>query len=354
MTHRLLQIRHFDGLTLAEAAKRFEVPTSTYSSVERGVRPFTLNPSLVGYSLARIKQLPTMSTPLHRQRASVTEKIARANREQLRCAGELMSELRSLVEDAPTSVTKWIGTPTSSAEIDEIASEARYMLNVALDEPIGNLTSAVERAGICLTPIHNDPLGIATKPHRVDGLSSWVDGQPVIGINPDAPGDRYRMTLAHELGHLFMHKRPSDTCEDEAFLFASTFLVPTDRFLEHIDESSTIKDFTALKRVWGISIAAGIYRAHQMNMIDADRYRSLQMQMAKWRNKEPGEFEARPGRLLSRLVQVRDGVEPLAAELGISPGHIKRAIDWSTGPKLRSIKGDGLTAPSANVALKAL
>ena len=63
--------------------------------------------------------------------------------------------------------------------------------------PIQNLTAAAERAGICLIPIVGLP--------GIDGLSSWVNGVPVIGVSPNIPGDRFRFTLAHEIGHLLMH-----------------------------------------------------------------------------------------------------------------------------------------------------
>jgi Zn-dependent peptidase ImmA (M78 family) len=43
------------------------------------------------------------------------------------------------------------------------------------------------------------------------------------------PGDRERLTLAHEVGHVVMHHLPTEEDpEDEANLFAATFLMPAD------------------------------------------------------------------------------------------------------------------------------
>ena len=71
-------------------------------------------------------------------------------------------------------------------DITEYASEVRV---AALEQeecgPIKNLTAAAERAGICLIPI----VGLK----GIDGISSWVEGQPVIGLSIDnVPGDRFR------------------------------------------------------------------------------------------------------------------------------------------------------------------
>lgn len=350
--HRLLQLRYLDGLTAEEAAAGFDIAGSTYSAIERGTRSFTLDPSLIGYSVERIRSLPNMSEAMHRQRASVGERIIRSNKEQLRVAGELMLELRELVPKCPRISLTPIQPPRSLEDVEEAAMDARYMLGVGLDEPIMNLTSTLERAGVCLTPVADDPIGLSKSPKRVDGLSAWVAGeQPVIGVNPDAPGDRFRLTLAHEVGHLLMHQRPNDSTEDEAFLFASALLVPTERFDDAVPNRPTMKHFEALKSMWGISIAAGIYRAHQLGKLDDDRYRSLQMQMAKWRHKEPGSFDARPGRLLPKLIESCGGPTVVAARLGIAKRHINRTISWEQKPRLVAHAGGGQSRSASRAQL---
>lgn len=340
-THRLRQIRHLDGLNIAKAAEQFGVASSTYGAIERGSRAFTLDAARIGYSKERLCSLPQLSEPLHRQRASVGEKIIQSNKEQLRLAGELLLELRDREPKCPIVTIRRLESPRSHADIDAAAAEVRYMLGVGEDEPILNLTSAVERAGVCLTPVYDDPIRVSKSPKRVDGLSAWVDhtAQPVIGINPESSGDRFRLTLAHELGHLVMHRSPTECTEDEAFLFASVLLVPTEQFDELIPNRPMMRHFEALKRTWGVSIAAGVYRAHELGKLDDDRYRSLQMQMAKWRHREPGEFEPRLGRLLDRLIEHQGGPAIVASELGIAEDHIRRAISWTPRAKLHSLPG---------------
>lgn len=48
-------------------------------------------------------------------------------------------------------------------------------------------------------------------------------------MNVDAPADRVRHTLAHELGHMLLHTitlKSDEEMEDEADAFAGAFLLP--------------------------------------------------------------------------------------------------------------------------------
>ena len=50
---------------------------------------------------------------------------------------------------------------------------------------------------------------------------------PIVVLNSQQPADRQRYSLAHEIGHLVMHRLPSALMEDEANTFASALLMPT-------------------------------------------------------------------------------------------------------------------------------
>ena len=85
--------------------------------------------------------------------------------------------------------------------IDTTPAAAARMVRMQWNMPIGpvrNLVGWLEAAG-CL--IIEEPFGTP----RVDGMSQWIGGQPVIYVNAAAPTDRKRLTLAHELGHLVLH-----------------------------------------------------------------------------------------------------------------------------------------------------
>ena len=57
---------------------------------------------------------------------------------------------------------------------------------------------------------------------------------PLIFINKDLLQDRYRFTLAHELGHLIMHDIPHENMEDKK----------RDEFLELLLQTSEFKAST--------------------------------------------------------------------------------------------------------------
>uniref|UniRef100_UPI000A5CA4A8 ImmA/IrrE family metallo-endopeptidase n=1 Tax=Vibrio campbellii TaxID=680 RepID=UPI000A5CA4A8 len=66
----------------------------------------------------------------------------------------------------------------------------------------------------------------------IDAMSQRIDGMPVLFfVNVNAPADRLRHTLAHELGHMVLHTitfADDDEMEQEADAFAGAFLVPAD------------------------------------------------------------------------------------------------------------------------------
>lgn len=95
----------------------------------------------------------------------------------------------------------------------------------------------------------------------LSGLSYKVAGlPPLIFINKNQPVDRYRFTLAHELGHLVMHRAPTPTMEDEANAFAAELLMPASDIYNDLRNIS-IEKAAALKPFWRTSMAALFYRA---------------------------------------------------------------------------------------------
>jgi Zn-dependent peptidase ImmA (M78 family) len=289
------------------------------SAIESGLRPLTVDLSLLGYAEDRFT-LPDMSAPLHRQRADTTVGTMLRAKELLRLAGELYLELRARTKGTPTTTIERLSRPRSVEEIEELAVEVRFMLSQDEHGPIRNLTAAVERAGVCLVPIVGLP--------RIAGLSSWVNGVPVIGISPEMPGDRFRFSLAHELGHLLLHLRKDENTETDANRFAGAILIPQADFDDAMPERPFLKDFISLKSSWGMAVSALVYRAHELEHVDDKRYRALQIQMSKWRKQEPAEFAPAHGQLLPRLVETNGGIGTVSTDLGFNRKHVANVTDW--------------------------
>lgn len=320
---RLRAYRHLEIATQEDLAVLLGTTPQAVSSAEAGRRPLSADVSGTGYSLERFSCLPSMTEPLHRQRASTLVANTKRAKELLRLGGEVFLELSSRVERSPKMALDRIGPPMSLTNVEELAQEVRCgVLDQEETNPIRNLTSAVERAGICLVPI----AGLT----GIDGLSSWVDGQPVIGLDPTVPGDRFRFSMLHELGHLSMHRTKSDITEDEANRFAGAVLIPEAELEAALDSRmAPLRDFVHLKQRWGVSVAALVYRSRELGLIDDNRFRSLQIQMSKWRRQEPESFDAIPGGLLPKLVELAGGPERVGKQMGIKPSHIRELINWS-------------------------
>lgn len=318
--NRLRAYRSIEGLTQEQLGELLGVSGPTVSGLEMGRRePTPEDMARIGYALQRV-ELPDMSAPLHRQRASTKAPVKARAQELLRLAGETFGELHKQTVGAPAMTLHRFPTPESDEQIEDMALEVRALLGLEGHGPIRNLTLAVENASVCLIPIAGLP--------GIDGLSSWVEGVPVIGVSPSVPGDRFRFTLAHELGHLLMHRKRTDDSENEAYRFAGALLFPEEDFREAMAKYPQLRDFVFLKAQWGMAISAQVRRAHTLQIIDDARYRSLQIQMGKWRKVEPGAFDPAYGQLFPRLLEANGGPDEVARLLGLNKDHIVDTVRW--------------------------
>ena len=319
--NRLRSHRDLEGMSQHELGALLGISPQMVSAIESGRRSYAGSLEVIGYRDDRFV-IPAMSEPLHRQRMSTGVTARKRAKELLRLAGEIFAELSARTERAPHLRLQKYPTPQSSDEMENIATDVRSVLDHEDTGPIQNLTAAVERAGVCLVPI----FGL----QGIDGLSSWVNGVPVIGLSiSSVPGDRFRLTLAHELGHLLIHARYADGTEGQANQFASALLFPKADFEAAMPERPQLRDFIALKASWGVSVAALIYRSHELEYVNDVRYRALQIQMSKWHRSEPGFFDPIYGTLLPRLVEVNGGLSSVATDLGINRRHLADTITWS-------------------------
>ena len=117
---------------------------------------------------------------------------------------------------------------------------------------------------------------------KEDGVSFFTQaGVPVIMLNSQTPGCRHRFTLAHELGHILMHHHIAPEkdrdFELEANMFASELLVPDREFKPGMYRE--IAQWGSLKRYWGISIAALLFKAKQKKCLPEEEYIRLLRKM---------------------------------------------------------------------------
>lgn len=77
--------------------------------------------------------------------------------------------------------------------------------------------------------------------------------------------------------------------EAEANRFASAFLMPKSTMLKYTPRSFGLRDAVALKKQWKVSVAAFIFRSHDIGLLTDWQYHNLfkQLSAAGWRTDEP-------------------------------------------------------------------
>ena len=155
--------------------------------------------------------------------------------------------------------------------------------------PVHNITRLVESKG-CVVFAH--PFG-----HRkLDAFSARIVGQPAfIHINESLPPDRWRYTVAHELGHLVMHSDLScvpDDAEGDAHRFASAFLMPASD-IQYMLHNLSIPALAALKLEWKVSMSSLVKRADTLRTILPAQARALYIRLNKagYKMREPEHID---------------------------------------------------------------
>lgn len=217
--------------------------------------------------------------------------------------------------------------PFDLRRADTAARRLREYWN--LEGPITNVVGTLERHGI-LVVYRN--LGSRAQ----DGVSSWpadLTHPPIIVINQDLPPDRVRFTVVHELGHLLLHRVPTDEAEREANRFAAEFLVPAAAIKPEL-EGLTTRDFARLARlkpIWGVSIGMLIQRARDTETISDRQFREFRVRLTRlgWDANEPGSLPEERPTLLSKAITIgRENLglstEELADMAFMTPASFRR------------------------------
>lgn len=219
---------------------------------------------------------------------------------------ERFLELEQLLPNGPVQSFKLPDNlpPVVSApdEIEDVAMYLRKAWDLGID-PIPVLTDMLEERGIKV-------LQSLAIPGDFDGIAAKVVGIPIIVVSSNAPGDRQRFTMAHELGHLVLNGRLATGIDDESASnrFAGAFLAPASEVRKELGEQRAWlepQELAALKKAYGLSMGAWMRRANDLGIMSAARY----LEMVKyfrargWHKKEPGEqYPAERPQLFEQLV----------------------------------------------------
>ena len=228
--------------------------------------------------------------------------------------------------------------------IDDIAERVRADWGLGLG-PISNVLALLESHGViaCRYEMTGE---------KVEAFSFWNGSRPFIFMASEkSAGVRSRFDLAHELGHLVMHRHiDSADIEDRDFLkeierqadrFAGAFLLPKHSFPNEVF-TPRLDAFVDLKRRWRVSIQAMIYRCSDLGIFDESQILNMRKQVSfrRWRTQEPLDDPAviplENPRLLSKAFELvaqsgRMGIEELKQVIQINPRFIEAMCNLPIG-----------------------
>lgn len=116
------------------------------------------------------------------------------------------------------------------------------------------------------------------------------------------------MDAAHELGHLVLHRHGttilSRHIEEEAKHFASAFLMPRGGMLPTAPHFPSLQQLIGGKRKWKVSLAAFVYRLHEIGSITDWHYRSLNVDIARrgYRKSEPNPIPRETSQIMAKVI----------------------------------------------------
>lgn len=327
---RVRQARELNGLTQAALSEALCIDQTMIAHMERGTKQpgnELLDSLATELHLPQdfFRQGPPPEFPkgslLFRSKAGIGKKTVA----QVHAHSELVFELVLRLSTNASLIP--VRLPTETDPI-EAARKIRKLLELPKG-PFPNLVRAIERLGVITVPLPNvqdcDAFAVWAGPGRT---------HPVIGLVVAKATDRIRMSVAHELGHLVLHREfagGTQELEAEAYRFAAELLMPAHDIAEDFaSQKLNLFRLAALKSKWLVSMQALARKARELNVVSDRQYRYLMklMSVRGWRLEEP-TFNTPPPelpRVIPKLTEVAFGTDhnlrKMASEFRLGPDFI--------------------------------
>lgn len=338
---KVRQAREMRAWTQTELARRVGVSQSLVAQIESGY----MQPSTevleaialqVGFPPSFFRREGSTTFPegslLFRARKSITAGQRAQAHQFAKTIFEGVERMAEKLDSPPVRL------PRNLADPEEAATDARAALGLPPDKPIRNLTNAVEKGGVLVIAL---PIGLDKR----DAYSLWAGdrGQkPVIVVSGETSGDRLRFSVAHELGHLILHREHGSSekaMEDEANRFAREFLLPEEPIRHELIPPITLSGLAQLKPRWRVSIQSLIVRARSLDIVTERQYKYLFTKLSKlgWRTQEPPNLAVpveRP-RAVRQMAEMLYGptidYRRMAEDMGFTRQFVKEIIEAHQG-----------------------
>lgn len=185
------------------------------------------------------------------------------------------------------------------------AGTLRDQWSLGLD-PIANVTDVLEGHSVHVLEIDAGP--------KLDGMSAAAycdDGDQrcsaAVVTRRGTPGERQRLSLAHELGHLVLRIEEPIDHETAAFRFGAAFLAPGILVAKEVGRKRSFiqaQELLLLKEQFGMSIQALVRRLRDLEIITESYYRQWckDINRMHWRRREPLEMPSERPNWMHRAV----------------------------------------------------
>lgn len=354
-SRRLLAVRELIGGIQKEIAVEAGITPSALSQAERGLsKPTAATLSrladVLGVPVEAFSSRPEPTTglpPQFRHLSRTPQKERKRAARLVEAAGAIADVVRSRVDlPAPFEFQRAIDPRSHveevAEEIETIAVAARAQLGLDSAAPLGSdLIGVLEGNGIVVVrDVETD--------EAIDAYSAVVNQQPIVILDggTDSVWDRDNFNLAHELGHLVLHRsadhRPGTrTVERQAHRFAGAFLAPETPLRQELPRTLDWTGYLELKFRWGLSIAALVHRAHDLGVIDGPTYtRAMKQRSAYgWRRTEPGNDLRplpQPSLLAEGTALAGLSVDDLSMSAGLPTSVVARILGPGPRPVVRA------------------
>ena len=351
---RLRRFRLARGMSLGglEAAIDGTVSAQTLSKYERGkMEPTatTLNQiaSGLGVKSAQLWGEP----PCHIEWIAFRKRARLGKRERERIQSFVAEELEKRVQlqeqiyEGNALEFPVLSVPVRNLEdAEEAALVLRSTLNLGID-PIANLIDVLEDHYIHIIEIEAN--------EAFDGISALArdnDNKPLaaaIATRSGVPGDRQRLNIAHELGHLILELCEGVDPEKAAFRFGAAFLAPAEQLRRDVGEKRSRiqrRELFYLKKRYGMSMQAMLFRLRDLGIITNTYYKRWCIQINKlgWKKHEPIEMlPEKPVRFHQQVLRALS--EEFISEIEAEQ-LLNNVVKLSTNPLL-SERGQFLALP---------
>jgi Zn-dependent peptidase ImmA (M78 family)/DNA-binding XRE family transcriptional regulator len=355
---RLTLARKRRGMNKTRLAKAIHVTLQTISAYERGEsepsREYierlaaTLNFPPSFFYRDMVDAVPVDAASFRK-----LSRMTASQRDAALAAGTLCVELNRWIEerfDLPPQDLPDLNPGLISPEGAAALVRSRWGLGEA---PIDNVLHLAEAHGVRVFSLTNEC-------REIDAFSFWRDGIPFVCLGTHKSPERAVFDLAHEIGHLILHRDDSEPRgraeEKQADAFAAHLLMAPSDVLAVAPRFPTLNDLINAKTRWRVSVAALNFHMHRLGMISDWHYRELCMDISVMgRDVEPNSIPRQHSQVLEQVLRALraegTGRADIAAALDIYQQDLD---DLMFGLTMSTIDGGGESAAQNRPVLRLL